>query len=113
MATPHADGLSIEHPDGTIFYVVYRTYGEPTRKYSLMPSEDFKAVPSLRIPADIRANPRVYGREHGVERVFTKPGTYVLQVAELGTDYGPPAAKCVIRFGGAATVTDSGSDTSR
>lgn len=109
MATPHADGLSVDHPDGTAFYIVYPTYGEPSLKFSMMPSEDFTAVSSLRIPADIKANPRVYGREHGVERVFTKPGIYVLKVAKLSTDYGPPAAKCILHFRGAAAVSESGS----
>lgn len=98
MVTPHADGLSVDHPDGTVFYIIYPSYGEPTLKYSMMPSEDFKRVATLRIPADIKANPRVYGREHGVEGVFDRPGSYLLKVAELGTDHGPPVWQCVVRF---------------
>jgi hypothetical protein len=103
MVTPHAEYLAVDHPDRTVCFIVYPTFGEPTRKYSMMPSEDFKTVASLRIPADIKANPRVYGRENGVERVFDKPGTYVLRIGELETDYGPPISKCVVRFRGVAS----------
>ena len=106
MVTPHAEYLAVDHPDRTVFFIVYPTFGEPTRRYSIMPSEDFKTVASLRIPADIKANPRVYGRENGVERVFDKRGTYVIRIGELETDYGPPISKCVVRFRGAGTVSD-------
>lgn len=83
MKAPHPDYLIVNQPDGTPFFVVYPSYGEPTRKYSFVPSEEFKTMSVLRIPADIKANPRVYGRENGVETLFDRSGNYVLKGGEL------------------------------
>ena len=97
MLTPHADYLGVDHPDGTLFFIVYPTYGDSTRKYSLIPSESFKTVATFQIPADIKAHPRVYGRD-SVEPLFTRSGNYTIMLGRLETDHGPPVVRCTVRF---------------
>jgi hypothetical protein len=97
MRTPHASYLGVDHPDGTLFFIVYPTLGDSTRKYSAMPSESFENVATFRIPADIKAHPRVVGREP-VEPLFTRSGNYTVMLGELETDHGPPTVRCTVRF---------------
>jgi hypothetical protein len=82
MQTPHPEYLLADHPDGTPFQIVYPSLGDTSRKYSYVLSEEFKSMATLRIPADIKANAFVVGREHGVEPLFSQPGTYVLHLGE-------------------------------
>lgn len=99
MKTPHGDYLTATAPDGTIFFIVYPSLGEPTRKYSLVPSEPFKATHTLRLPAEVRATPRVYGRDTILETVFTQSGTYLLQMgANLESDFSSKPSECRVRF---------------
>jgi hypothetical protein len=83
MKTPHAEYLFADHPDGTNFFIVYPSLGDTTRQYSYVPSDEFKNMSIIRIPSDIKANPRVLGRDKGVEPVFSRPGKYVFTVGEL------------------------------
>lgn len=82
MKTPHPEYLLADHPDGTPFQIVYPSLGEPSRKYSYVPSEEFKTMTTLRIPADIKANAFVVGRSDGVEPLFSQTGKYVLHLGE-------------------------------
>ena len=52
-------------------------------KYSYVPSDEFKNMSVLRIPSDIKANPRVVGRDKGVEPLFSRAGKYVITLGEL------------------------------
>jgi hypothetical protein len=97
MKTPHPDYLSAEAPDGTTFYIVYPSLGDTSRKYSLVPSEDFTSMSTLRIPASVKANPRVVGRDSGVEPLFTRTGKYVFKLGELEGRY----YDCEIQYSGA------------
>jgi hypothetical protein len=83
MKTPHPEYLMADHPDGTNFFIVYPSLGEPSMKYSYVPSDEFKNMSVLRIPSDIKANPRVFGRDKGVEPLFSRPGKYVITLGEL------------------------------
>ena len=94
MPTPHGRYLIADQPDGTQFYIVYPSLGVPSRKYSFVPSEDFETMSTLRFPADIKANPRVLGRENGVEPLFVQRGTYHLKLGELEGRY----YDCKIRY---------------
>lgn len=99
MKTPHGDYLAAKAPDGTFFYLVYPQLGEPSRKYSLVPSESFKQISTLRLPADVRAAPRVYGRDTILETVFSQSGVYVLTVGEnLPSDFSSNVSDCRVRF---------------
>lgn len=83
MKSPHAEYLFADHPDGTNFFIVYPPIGDTSLKFSYVPSDEFKNMSVLRIPSDIKANPRVVGRDKGVEPLFTRPGKYVFTVGEL------------------------------
>jgi len=99
MKTPHGDYLTANHPDGTIFFIVYPQFGEPSRKFSLVPSERFKTTSTLQLPATLRANPRVYMRDSTVETLFSQPGKYILWVGEnLESDFNPRSVSCSVTF---------------
>src|SRR3989442_10300032 len=63
MKTPHGDYLTANQPDGSLFFIVYPRLDDPSRKFSLMPSEVFKTTAILRLPANFRAIPWKYGRD--------------------------------------------------
>jgi hypothetical protein len=83
MKTPHLEYLFADHPDGTNFFIVYPSLGDTSRQFSYVPSDEFKNMSIIRIPSDIKANPRVLGRDKGVEPLFSSPGKYVITVGEL------------------------------
>lgn len=98
MKTPHGDYLTANQPDGSLFYIVYPKLGDPSRKYSLVPSETFKSVPVLRLPSNFRAIPWKYGRDT-TERFFNRPGRYLFWVGEnLEGDLNPRAVSCEVVF---------------
>jgi hypothetical protein len=98
METPHGDYLTATQPDKTLFFIVYPRFDDPSRKFSLMPSEEFKTTASLRLPATFRAKPWIYGRD-STEQFFSRPGKYVLWVGEnLESDINRHAVKCEVVF---------------
>jgi len=98
METPHGDYLTATQPDKTLFFIVYPRFDDPSRKFSLMPSEEFKTTASLRLPATFRAKPWIYGRD-STETFFSRPGKYVLWVGEnLESDINRHAVKCEVVF---------------
>jgi hypothetical protein len=99
MGTPHGHYLWITKSDRTAYLIVYPPQGELKPKYSLMPSDEFTRVATLRLPSDIRAIPYVYGRDTILERVFTGSGKYLLEVGDnFATDFGSPAPSCDLTF---------------
>lgn len=98
MKTPHGNYLTVNAPDGTAFFIIYPQLGDSTRKYSLIPSETFRHISRLRLPADVQANPRVYGRPN-LGDLFTKPGKYVFQMGDnLEGDFGEQVHRCTVQF---------------
>jgi hypothetical protein len=98
MRTPHGGYLAVVQPDGTFYFIVYPQLGDPTRRFSKIPSDTFKKMPLLLLPSDLRAAPRVYGRDTLLEPVFSKVGSYQIHLGEnLESDYAPPVSKCRIR----------------
>jgi hypothetical protein len=83
MKTPHPEYLMADDPDGTNFFIVNPSLGDPSLKYSYVPSDEFRNMSVLRIPSDIKANPRVVGRDKGVEPLFSRAGKYVITLGEL------------------------------
>lgn len=99
LATPHGGELTVLTPSDVYFYFVYPQLGVPTRKYSIVPSEDFKTMSTLKVPADIRLPPQVYGKDTIPEAVFSRPGQYVLQMGEnLESDHTGPPYICKVMF---------------
>ena len=98
MQTPHGDYLTANQPDGSLFFIVYPRFDDPSRKFSLMPSERFKTTASLRLSANFRAIPWKFGRDT-TEVFFTRPGKYVLWVGEnLESDINRHAVKCDVVY---------------
>jgi hypothetical protein len=98
MRTPHGDYLTATPPGGTVYFIVYPTLGEPTRRYSLVPSEAFKSMSTLRLPASVTATPRIAGRDTIPETFFARSGNYVLYLGQnMETDY-PKSVSCRVRF---------------
>jgi len=98
MRTPHGDYLTATPPGGTVYFIVYPTLGEPTRRYSLVPSEAFKTMSTLRLPASVTATPRIAGRDTIPETFFARSGNYVLYLGQnMETDY-PKSVSCRVKF---------------
>jgi len=99
MRTPHGHYLWITRSDRTAYLVVYPPQGELKAEYSLVPSDEFARVETIRLPSQIEAIPYVYGRDTVRERVFSEPGKYSLEVGDnFATDGGSPAPSCNLTF---------------
>jgi hypothetical protein len=98
MWAPHGHYLTVTRSDRIAYFIVYPPLGKKPN-YSLLPSDDFTNLATLRLPSDVRAIPYVYGRDTILEPVFSEPGKYLLQMGDnLGTDYGPPPPNCKLTF---------------
>ena len=98
MRIPHGDYLTATPPSGTVYFIAYPTLGEPTRRYSLVPSEAFNTMSTLRLPASVMATPRIAGRDTIPETLFARPGNYVLYLGQnMETDY-PKSVSCRVQF---------------
>lgn len=101
MNTPHGDYLIAKQPGDSLFYIVYPQFNDPRRRYSLMPSDSFKQVPTLRLAADVRAVPWYYGRDTTLAPLFPRPGKYVLTMGvKQEGDYGARSVRCTVTFTG-------------
>ncbi len=80
IETPHGDYLTVLTPAHVSYYFVYPEPGVPTRQYSIVPSEAFKTMSTLKVPGDVRLPPRIYGKDTIPEVVFSQPGQYVMQM---------------------------------
>jgi hypothetical protein len=97
MQVPHGEYLVVIQPKGTWFYLIYpQNAAEPN--YSLLPSETFKGMATIRLGGDVRGKPWVYGRDT-LETVFQAPGKYVLETgANIEGERGSQIWKCTVRF---------------
>jgi len=94
MKTPHGDYLSATPPSGTVYFIVYQTLGEPTRRYLLVSCEAFITMNTLRLPASVTGAPRIAGRDTILETFFAHSGNYVLYLGQnMETDY-PKSLSC-------------------
>jgi len=99
LATPHGGELTVRTPSDVYFSFVYPKLQDPTQKYSIVRSEDFKTMSTLKVPADIRLPPQVYGKDTIPEAVFSRPGQYVLQMGEnMASDHTGPPYICKVMF---------------
>jgi hypothetical protein len=99
MRVPHGDYLTVTPPSGPAYFIIYPQWGNPRRRFSLLPSDDFKRVSTLRLPSDVRAIVRVINRDTVPEPVFATPGRYVLRMGEnFEGDYGNVSYTCLLNF---------------
>jgi hypothetical protein len=99
MRTPHGHYLWVTRSDRTAYLIVYPPQGELKAEYSLVPSDEFTRVETIRLPAQIEAVPYVYSRDTVRERVFSEPGKYLLEVGDnFATDLGSSAPSCNLTF---------------
>jgi hypothetical protein len=98
LDTPHGGELMV-HTPSDVFFSFVRPPDNPGQKYSIVHSEDFKTMSTLKVPADIRLPPAVYGKDTIPEAVFSRPGQYVLQMGDkLESDHTGPPYICKVMF---------------
>ena len=99
LETPHGGELMVLTPSDVYFSFVYPPFEGPKQKYSIVPSEDFKTMSTLKVPAAIRLPPHVYGRDTIPEAVFSRPGQYTLQMGDkMESDHTGPPYICKVMF---------------
>ena len=99
MRVPHGDYLTVTPPNGPTYFIVYPQWGNPRRRFSLIPSDEFKLVATLKLPADVRGIVRVVDRDTVLDPVFTAPGKYLLRMGEnFEGDYSNVTYSCFLNF---------------
>jgi hypothetical protein len=99
LETPHGGELMILTPGDVYFSFVYPQGDNHAQKYSIVQSEDFKTMSTLKLPAGIRLPPLVYGKDTIPEAVFSRPGEYILQMGDkMESDHTGPPYICKVMF---------------
>jgi hypothetical protein len=110
MSTPHGYELTVVREavglglsdfersrDRTTYRVIDPLIGRPRLRYSLIPADQFREMPVLRLPVDVTAPPMVYGRDSTLESVFSQPGKYTINVGEnMASDYSNRVTQCSV-----------------
>jgi hypothetical protein len=98
METPHGGEMVLTTPDHITYELVYGQPIEGKKNYSLAPIEAFKSMSMLKVSADIRMPPSVYGRDTA-ETVFSQPGQYVIAMGvNLHSDHADRPYICRVTF---------------
>jgi hypothetical protein len=98
FALPHPTELSIEAPDGTIYFMVYdRNDTTPAGQTPLIQKASFGKMTELKLDvARAMGSPLVYGRNSN-ERVFRTPGTYKIVLADnIQSDADQDVYRCKV-----------------
>ena len=99
LATPHGGELMVRTPSDVFFSFVYPPYDTAHQKYSMVRTEAFRTMSTLKVPADIRLPPNVYGKDTIPEAVFSRSGQYVLQMGDkMASDHTGPPYICKVMF---------------
>jgi hypothetical protein len=99
LETPHGGELMVLTPSDVFYSFVYPPYDTAHQKYSIVRTEAFRTMSTLKVPADIRLPPHYYGKDTIPEAVFSRPGQYVLQMGDtLASDYTGPIYICKVMF---------------
>jgi hypothetical protein len=99
LDTPHGGELTVLTPSNVFFSFVYPPYDTAHQKYSIVRTEDFRTMSTLKVPADIHLPPLVYGKDTIPEPVFSRPGQYTLQMGDnMASDYTGPLYICKVMF---------------
>jgi hypothetical protein len=99
MNVPHGDYLIASQPGDSLLYIIYPQLNVPRRKYSLIPSEEFKQMETLKLRSDVKAVPWYYGRDTTLAPLFPRPGKYVLTMGEKLESEAARGASCTVIFG--------------
>src|SRR4051812_30145354 len=98
MQKPHGGELSIRAPENVSFSVVAPPSDSSATRFAVVSSEQFKTMDVLKVAADLRLPPRVYGKDTIPEPVFSHPGEYTMYMGDrLASDYTVPFF-CTISF---------------
>lgn len=97
---PHPAELSIEAPDGTIYFLVYEpnaTMG--ARQAPLVEKAAFRKKRELKLDVSKAiTSPLIYGRDSN-ERIFQKPGRYTVVLADnIQSDADQDVYRCRINL---------------
>jgi hypothetical protein len=98
FALPHPSELSIEAPDGTIYFMVYeRNDNIPSGEAPLVGKSSFRAMAELKLDvARAMGSPLTYGRDSN-ERVFQIPGIYKIVLADnIQSDADQDVYRCKV-----------------
>jgi hypothetical protein len=99
LRVPHGGYLTVESPDGMEYNLVSVRADSLGRWRSIVPSDAFKTMAVLKVPASIMWPPYYFGRDTIPERVFRLAGEYEVMMGDnLNTDYGPPPFICNFSF---------------
>lgn len=99
MSTPHGDYLRITTPSGDVHFAVYPQFGQSSRRFSLVPSDSFRNLATIRIPSDLRAKGYATSRDTILQPVFSKTGKYELLIGEnLESDRSEDLRTCSVTF---------------
>ena len=98
MNVPHGVYLIATQPGDSLFYIIYPQLNMPTRKYSLIPPEEFKQMDSLKLPWNVKAIPWYAGRDTTLAPLFPRPGKYVMTMGENLEGHNPRGASCTVIF---------------
>ena len=98
MNVPHGDYLIATQPGDSLFYIIYPQRNVPSRKYSLIPPEEFKQMETLRLPSNVKAVPWYFGRDTTLAPLFPRSGKYVLTMGENLEGDNARGASCTVTF---------------
>ena len=96
IAVPHGNWLQVKRPDETVFNLVSpKTDGEPN--YSVVPSDTFSTMVTLRFHGDIESRALLPGHET-VEPIFSQSGRYTFVVGNDLGGRGRDVRECTLRL---------------
>ena len=99
MSIPHGEYLRITTPTGNVHFVIYPQFGQQSRRFSLVPSDSFRNLATIRLPADLRAKGYATSRDTVLQTVFSKTGKYELLIGEnLESDRSEDLRTCAVTF---------------
>jgi hypothetical protein len=100
FALPHPAELSIQAPDGTIYFLVYeRNAATPAGQTPLVDKASFRKMTELKLDVPTAAaSPLVYGRNSN-ERIFRTAGVYKIVLADnIQSDADQDVYRCQVRL---------------
>ncbi len=96
LPKPHPGELAITSPNGNWYRIVTSDSGAPHG--GIIPQQVFLATDTLRLPtATLQAVPYVAGARDP-ERIFSRSGTYTIDLGESLQTEGVPAYSCRVRY---------------
>lgn len=98
FSIPHPAELSIEAPDGTVYFVVYeRNETTPRGQSPLVDKASFRKMAELNLEiSTAMGSPLVYGRDSN-ERIFRKAGKYKIVLADnIQSDADQDVYRCQV-----------------